>query len=173
MKNIAGLLLLIAALSPARALVIDPTILNANRDFGDLTSSVIEFQGSFVQRSGAKPEDLAVKWTDTFAFHMTSPGNFIFGGPFVFNSDPARVSFEFTSPFSLTGPTGPELDPFNLAVGDYVLTIKGTTGGTGGSAYYTGTASAEYINGVPEPSTYALMLLGLAGIGFAARRRMA
>ena len=48
----------------------------------------------------------------------------------------------------------------------------------GQAAYYTlsgsAIASAELaVAAVPEPETYALMLLGLAGIGVVARRRRA
>jgi PEP-CTERM motif len=48
----------------------------------------------------------------------------------------------------------------------------------GGTANFTGYdnitfGSATPVNSIPEPSTYALMALGLAGIGFMARRRQA
>ena len=86
----------------------------------------------------------------------------------IFNLNP-----DTGSRYTLTGPNGPELDPFGLVAGQYILSLSGTTDGVGGSATYSGTIHANYTAAIPEPSTYALMLLGLAGIGFVARRRMA
>ena len=55
--------------------------------------------------------------------------------------------------------------------GPLVLVVKGTTDAANGVfASYSGTVN---VTTVPEPETYALMLAGLAGIGFLARRRQA
>jgi hypothetical protein len=54
-----------------------------------------------------------------------------------------------------------------LSAGSYALTFVGlTTGSLGGS--YGGAILAQTI---PEPETYALMLAGLAAVGFVAMRR--
>jgi hypothetical protein len=42
---------------------------------------------------------------------------------------------------------------------------------TTASVFRTGPTGVSYIAGVPEPSTYALMALGLLGVGFALRRK--
>jgi len=52
-----------------------------------------------------------------------------------------------------------------LNAGLYYLQIEGVAGGTAG---YGGTLS---VAAVPEPSTWAMMLLGFAGLGFMAYRR--
>ncbi|CAN5167510.1 hypothetical protein BH11PSE9_BH11PSE9_24790 [soil metagenome] len=60
------------------------------------------------------------------------------------------------------------LNGINLSVGtNYTLTIAGVSTG---KALYTGELS---VAAVPEPETYALMLAGLAGVGFVTRRRQA
>jgi len=51
------------------------------------------------------------------------------------------------------------------APGDYYLNLSGTGGGTAG---YGGTLS---VAAVPEPSTWAMMILGFFGVGFMAYRR--
>ena len=84
-----------------------------------------------------------------------------------------NFNIQNNSRYTLIGPNGPESDPFDLAAGQYTLSLSGITGGVGGSATYSGTIHAHYTAAVPEPSTYALMMLGLASIGFVARRRMA
>ena len=52
-----------------------------------------------------------------------------------------------------------------VAAGDYYLNLSGTGGGTAG---YGGTLS---VAAVPEPATWAMMILGFAGVGFMAYRR--
>ena len=56
--------------------------------------------------------------------------------------------------------------PASFGAGDYRLSFGGTTSGGGGEA---GTLS--FFAAVPEPGTWALMLLGFGGIGMAMRRR--
>ena len=51
--------------------------------------------------------------------------------------------------------------------GDYYLVVSGIANGTQGGIY-TGAIS---VTAVPEPETYAMMLAGLAALGFLARRR--
>ena len=51
------------------------------------------------------------------------------------------------------------------APGDYYLDLTGTGGGSAG---YGGTLS---VSAVPEPSTWAMMILGFFGVGFMAYRR--
>ena len=55
-----------------------------------------------------------------------------------------------------------------LSAGDYYLNIAGTAGSTAG---YGGNLATAAIAAVPEPSTWAMMLLGFAGVGFMAYRR--
>jgi hypothetical protein len=45
------------------------------------------------------------------------------------------------------------------------------TGTTGGNASYRGTLSFANVAAVPEPGTWAMMLLGFGAIGFSMRRR--
>jgi hypothetical protein len=66
-------------------------------------------------------------------------------------------------------PENNTVSPFDLAAGDYQLHITGTPilAGFDHSTFSVGFNVAA----VPEPETYALMLGGLALVGFSARRR--
>ena len=55
-----------------------------------------------------------------------------------------------------------------LPIGDYYLNIAGNAGSTAG---YGGNLATTAIGAVPEPSTWAMMILGFAGVGFMAYRR--
>jgi hypothetical protein len=86
--------------------------------------------------------------------------------------DAAGQTFNFTqhgfasgvSEFEITG-----LDP-NAGVSptDITAFVTGLTFMTDGN--FTGTMQAIAVNAVPEPSTWALMLLGFLGLGFAFRQ---
>ena len=73
-------------------------------------------------------------------------------------------------PVAATANCGPNCQGFGgsavlAAPGDYYLNLSGTGGGTAG---YGGTLS---VAAVPEPSTWAMMILGFFGVGFMAYRR--
>ena len=58
------------------------------------------------------------------------------------------------------------LNPLILAPGNHTIIANGTL--TGPSGAYSGTLN---IQAVPEPATWAMMLIGFGGIGMALRRR--
>lgn len=56
--------------------------------------------------------------------------------------------------------------------GDFTLAVSSQGGSPSASNFtFTGNASAPAVAAVPEPATWALMLVGFGGIGFAMRRR--
>ena len=55
-----------------------------------------------------------------------------------------------------------------LAAGGYYLQFTGTGGGTAG---YGGDLTTAAVAAVPEPATWAMMLLGFCGLGFMAYRK--
>jgi hypothetical protein len=58
------------------------------------------------------------------------------------------------------------LAPLTITPGSYYVEIAGTV--NGGTSHYGGSFS---ISAVPEPSTWAMMILGFVGVGFMAYRR--
>lgn len=121
---------------------------------------------------------IAAAFSDTLTFTVTTPSLFNGSVTSVVNGN---QDVDFTS-ITLTGPGGAFL--FNLVLGDpvelwavpaagfvlgagaYTLTLIGTN--SAGIGSYAGNLA---VTPVPEPETYALLLAGLLGIGFIARRR--
>jgi hypothetical protein len=75
-------------------------------------------------------------------------------------------------PIAATFNCGPSCQGFAgsglLAPGNYYLDLSGIGGGTAG---YGGNLSTTQVGAVPEPATWAMMLLGFVGVGFMAYRR--
>jgi hypothetical protein len=116
-------------------------------------------------------------FTDTFDFDNVLGSVLASASLITIGFTPAQ-NIDFTSatlngnPLSLT-PTGVVESAFTLAelglTGPLQLVVTGTTGAGGGVfSSYSGTLNVTVI---PEPGTYALMLAGLGGIGFMARRQ--
>jgi hypothetical protein len=102
-------------------------------------------------------------------------------GTYALTLDTSSSGIDFTSAI-LTGPGGPyelikefdngiaefwNLSSLFLEAGTYQLTISGDNTSTGSLG---GTVT---INSVPEPGTWAMMLLGFGAAGYAMRRRRA
>jgi hypothetical protein len=74
--------------------------------------------------------------------------------------------------WSFDGTSG---DAYNIvtlmSAGSYYLSVSGLADGTDGGLYTLSVAALSVTAPIPEPETYALLLAGLALIGFVARRR--
>ena len=123
---------------------------------------------------------LANSFNESFSFVNTVAGLY----SITFGSSSGSVDIltaTLTGPggaINLAGPSGPDnivneqfsLEPINLAAGSYTFRTTGTRQGNGaGSVGGTLTVSAA----VPEPATWALMLMGFGAVGFSMRRRRA
>lgn len=80
----------------------------------------------------------------------------------LFNGDDTFVSSSSTPGGASIG-----LSVSSQAAGNYYINVTGITTAPAGGIY-TGAIS---VTAVPEPETYAMMLAGLAALGFLARRR--
>ena len=126
-------------------------------------------------------------FSDCYNFKLTKAGNV---GGLTFELDASfRRDIDLSSISLLGGSLSStliDLSPFafgfsNLLAGDYQLIISGDVTGQNGGLFggglvgYVGalstTAAAIVAPAVPEPSTWAMMILGFAGIGFMAYRR--
>ena len=101
-----------------------------------------------------------------------------------FEFDTSSSGIDFTSAI-LTGPGGPyelmeefdngisefwNLSDLFLDAGTYMLTINGNNSSTGSLG---GTVTINATPAVPEPGTWAMMLMGFGAAGYAMRRRRA
>nr|WP_316642965.1 FxDxF family PEP-CTERM protein [uncultured Roseateles sp.] len=82
------------------------------------------------------------------------------GGPITFNNVDTPIGGSLFQQYTAV------VVPTLLAAGTYSIKVTGTSMSAGSS--YTGNVT---LAPVPEPETYALMLAGLAAVGFIARRR--
>ncbi len=69
--------------------------------------------------------------------------------------------------WAFSGTSGNTTNQVNLNPGTYYYTVSGQASGASGGLY----TIASSLQPVPEPETYAMMLAGLAALGFLARRR--
>lgn len=137
--------------------------------------------GSFT--AGFNESMLSNPFSETLLFSTTTSGLLsIFVGT---TATSASNDTDFTSVFlsgtglvgnvlvpQLTGDPGTEirdLTAFGIGPGDFTLTIEGTPGTENGS--FGGTVAFVAQSAVPEPSSWALMLLGFGAVGLSMRRK--
>jgi len=125
--------------------------------------------------------------TDTFGAVLSGTGDFTNTFDFLLDAasiangqlstiDLSGVGVDFTHIFldgaeqSLVNSQKWILDPVELAATGHSIVVQGTVG-SGGSGSYSGNFNITNSGGVPEPATWAMMLLGFGGIGYSMRRR--
>ncbi|MEQ1685926.1 MAG: FxDxF family PEP-CTERM protein [Burkholderiaceae bacterium] len=132
---------------------------------------------SFASQCGRLPFASAA-FTDHYSFSLSSLGD-VTGGLVNFwlwsNNDVNFSSVAITGG-GYSGTDSNVADGFSfagLSAGTYDLAVSGYLGRGEYLGGYTGAISstATVAAPVPEPETYAMLMLGLAGVGFAARRR--
>jgi hypothetical protein len=185
LKGAVALLFIALGLSPASATTLNVSV---GQDFGDFANSYYTVDATFVLPVGFSnavlntslfaADDRAVlqlNGTSVSETGIFGPGS----GSFYFlpdGSDNAAYNFRYgngTLTFDLV--TG----PFVVGTNTLHFIVNNTnTGITGGptpnnhaALYFEGTVSFDAVAPVPEPSTWAMMLLGFAGVGFMAYRR--
>lgn len=149
-------LLALAAAAPASA---------KTEDLGSLTDGSAGFSNGFLRPVS--------NFTDYYTFSLTQSRDVL--GQLVLIDIGQLFNINiFSVALSGTGIQGwltdtVAADGFSFAsvsAGNYTLAINGNVTGIWGGAYGGVIAGA-----VPEPETYAMMLLGLGAVGWAARRR--
>ena len=121
---------------------------------------------------------LGSNFTDHYSFSISALGD-VTGGLvnfLVFNWNDVNFSSVALTGAGYSGTDTNAADGFSfsgLTVGNYDLAVSGSLARGDAFGGYTGaiTSTASIAGAVPEPETYAMALLGLAGVGFATRRR--
>lgn len=117
-------------------------------------------------------------FTDHYSFSISALGN-VAGGFvdfLVFQWNDVNLSSVTVSNAGYSKSDNNAADGFSfsgLSAGSYDLAVSGYLDRGQLLGGYTGaiSSSATVAAPVPEPETYAMLMLGLAGVGFAARRR--
>jgi len=136
--------------------------------------ALFEFPGMSILGANVNYQKLefTVTATGSYSFLSTATGgwdNFLFlYGPSFNPAAPLVNGLIGNDDFSGIGTSG---FTFSLTAGNsYVAVTTGFEGGVDFGAYANSITGPGNVNVVPEPGTYGLMALGLAVVGFAARR---
>jgi hypothetical protein len=139
--------------------------LGVNPGPGDLYSVLHTNQGNFndiYQFSVTKPSsaDAAYASLAFLTIYNLSPTSFN-----LYSQSGALI--RTGSLAAIPGGTAGVLSASRLSTGSYYYAFTGTVVGSSGGSYMLSQTTAP----VPEPSTYALMLMGLLGVGYAVRHK--
>jgi hypothetical protein len=153
------------------------TIDDTNMTAASATDGGNNFSAGFFDLGGSSPFDAFVTFTQTldgfYGFTLTTTN-------FGVNDGPTDVDFDIDGVFVTDGTNTWNLlpdvdnDDFNedfallgqfLTAGTYTLHV---TGERGAASSFGGSIS---FGAIPEPATWAMMLLGFGAVGFAMRRR--
>lgn len=138
-------------------------------DLGLLTNETAYF-GNYVADAGS--------FTDYYTFSLGA-GSLVSGATFEIdigkwlNVDLSKVSVTGGSLGSALTDTSPSngFSFTGLQAGNYTLTVAGIVTGAYGGLYLGAIEAKQSVaSPAPEPETYALMVLGLAGVAFMVRR---
>jgi hypothetical protein len=166
-----------AALTFGSAAPAAVTINGSNMTASGATDNGLNFSAGFFELGGSSPFDAWITFTETldgfYGFTLTTTnfgvnngatdvdfninGVFVTDGTNTWNLLPDIDNNDFNEDFALLGQF--------LPAGQYTLHITGTRGT---ASAFSGTIS---FGAVPEPGTWAMMLLGFGAVGFAMRRR--
>jgi hypothetical protein len=126
--------------------------------------STVELSSSFSNVFGRRLPGIGNLWTTLYRY----PGQFVESG--IGSTNPYGDSGFFTEKTSTldTGPLAPGL--YGLYVQGHVDPNPGF--GAPATADYSGNIEFAIATPIPEPSSWAMLGLGLAGVGFVARRRL-
>jgi hypothetical protein len=133
---------------------------------------------SFASQCARTFSSAGVGFTDHYSFSIAALGD-VAGGFVDFlllRSNDVNFSSVAITGSGYSGFDANAADGFSfagLSAGSYDLAVSGYLGRGELVGGYTGAISstATVAAPVPEPETYAMLMLGLAGVGFAARRR--
>jgi hypothetical protein len=153
-ETIAGDLAVNLGYNPNIANIYAVTHLNLG-DFTDIFKFRLTLGGP---SSTANASYASLKLVDIFGL-----SNATFG---LYNDSNVLIQAGTITPIGINQSTG-VLSSVSLTNGNYYYKITGDSVGTLGSAYLF----AQIVNPCPEPSTYALMLIGLLGLGYVGMRQ--
>jgi hypothetical protein len=152
------LLAVLAAASPARAVIYEVTGSNL---LGNTLTGTIDGDATLTTITSINLVDSAATSSPiTSIISYTSPALLV--------SNPVPGGFNLPIFLSFVG--GPTLDQANQLIQSYAVSVCGTDT-ICQFVFAAQSFTATAVPAVPEPSTWAMMILGLAGIGFMAYRR--
>ena len=126
-------------------------------------------ESAFVLYVGNAPQVISDEYTFSLAsgsvFEIASS---LLGGGMPPLSMNLTLKDGWDSPVFSIAINDPTVYTMNLAAGSYKYVVSGSSTGFFG---YSLSSSIVEVTPVPEPETYAMMLAGLAALGFLARRR--
>ncbi|TNE43730.1 MAG: PEP-CTERM sorting domain-containing protein [Sphingomonadales bacterium] len=159
----------LAASAVMLATIMAPAANAAVVDGIDLSSSVSDSFGGIVG-AGSFSDAFTFTLNEASALTSASITNILVELTGLGDIDFTSVDFDGNTFFNITNNFDNSMDlayisGVPLAAGDHTLTVQGIAYGT---ASYGGNIT---ISPVPEPATWAMMIAGIAAVGFAMRRR--